>query len=44
MNIRSLAPKIDEIESLIILLGYPKIFLLSETWLDSNSPLQQIPN
>ena len=31
MNVRSLAPKIGEIESLIILLGNPKIFLLSET-------------
>jgi hypothetical protein len=33
INIRSLAPKIGEIENLLNLLKYPKVLLFSETWL-----------
>jgi hypothetical protein len=38
INIRSLAPKISELEILLNLLKYPKILLISETWLSNNSP------
>jgi hypothetical protein len=38
INIRSLAPKISELEILLNLLKYPKVLLISETWLSNNSP------
>jgi hypothetical protein len=38
INIRSLAPKISELEILLNILKYPKVMLISETWLSNNSP------
>ena len=44
LNIRSLQNKVHEIENLISLLKFPRVFALSETWLKSNNVLISISN
>jgi hypothetical protein len=44
LNVRSLASKLFELEALIGILNFPKVFLLSETWLSVNSVLLNIDN
>ena len=39
LNIRSLAPKVSELEFFLDLMGYPKVLLLSKTWLPVNCPM-----
>ncbi len=42
LNIRSLAPKVSELEILLDLVGSPKVLILSETWLSVNCPMLNI--
>ncbi len=44
MNVRSLLPKLGEVEGLLQLLNFPKALLLSETWLTIDSPMLNICN
>jgi hypothetical protein len=44
LNIRSLSPKIDELEALINLVGSPKVLMLSETWLNNVSVSYNVSN
>ena len=36
INIRSVINKVNELELLLAMLKFPKVILLSETWLDAN--------
>ena len=44
LNVRSVPPKLPEIQGLLTLLSFPKIFMLSETWLAQNSFLESVEN
>ena len=44
LNVRSVSPKLPEINGLLTLLGFSKIFTLSETWLAQNSVLESVEN
>ena len=44
LNIRSLCPKIGELEALINLTGSPKVLMLTETWLTNTSLPHNIVN
>ena len=44
LNVCSLKNKVSELESLITLLNFPKVVLLSETWLSSDIDLINITN
>ena len=44
LNVRSVSPKLPEIQGLLFLLGFPKIFMLSEIWLAQHSFLESVEN
>ena len=44
LNVKSVSPKLSKIQGLLNLLGFPKIFMLSETWLAQNSFLESVEN
>jgi hypothetical protein len=44
MNVRSLQHKLDEVEALVTLFKYPKVIVLTETWLKPDSVLVPISN
>jgi hypothetical protein len=44
LNIRSLVNKINELTGLLHVLDFPKIVMLSETWINANSPPTDIDN
>jgi hypothetical protein len=44
LNIRSLAPKVSELEMLLNLMNLPKVMLVTETWLSVYSPVVNISN
>ena len=44
LNVRSVSPKLPEIQGLLTLLGFRKRFMLSETWLAQNSFLESDEN
>jgi hypothetical protein len=44
LNIRSLAPKVSELEMLLNLMNQPKVMLVTKTWLSVYSPVVNISN
>ena len=44
LNIKSLVPKLAELEALLSVLGMPKLVLISETWLSQKSVAINIDN
>ena len=44
LNVRSVSPQLPEIQGLLTLLGFPKMFMLSETWLAQNFFLESVEN
>lgn len=44
LNVRSQYHKVSELEALLNILGFPKVLLITETWLSPTSPLQNIAN
>ena len=44
MNVRSLRYKICKFEGLLNVFGYPKAFVVSETWLNESNVVPNIPN